>query len=137
MIIRKIVVGLVAAAAILAASGVMVIAAAYALFALARDQLGLGPAWAAAAVCAAAAVLIGLVALIASAQFNGPRRKAARGAASSSAGMLDQLFDLVRERPIVSAGALIAAAAVAVRNPAVLASVVQMLLNHKRPPKAR
>ena len=40
MIVRKIVLALVAASAILAATGVFVVAAAYTVFALCRDLLG-------------------------------------------------------------------------------------------------
>jgi hypothetical protein len=128
LIIRKIVLALVSAAAILAASGVMVVAAAYALFALASPALG--PAGAAGAVCAAAAVLIALVGLVAGLQARGVRKKFTR---PSGDGILDQLFELARERPIVSTGALLAAAALAVRNPVALAGVVKTLLGQKRP----
>ena len=137
MIIRKIILALVAAAAILAASGVMVVAAAYALFALAREYLG--PAGAAGVVCAAAAVLIGLVGLIAALQARRLGRKVQKhsGAGGGGEGVLDQLIGLARERPIVSTGALVAAAALALRNPVALAGVVRMLLSNKRPPKSR
>jgi hypothetical protein len=128
LIIRKIVLALIAAAAVLAASGVMVVAAAYALFALARPDLG--PAGAAGVVCAAAAVLIALVGLVAGLQARGVRRKLTR---PGGGGILDQLLELARERPIVSTGALVAAAALAVRNPVALASVVKTLLGQKRP----
>lgn len=128
MIIRKIVLALAAAAAILAASGVIVVAAAFALFALVRPDLG--PAGAAGVVCAAAAALIGLIGLVAGLQARGVRKKLTHPAGG---GILDQLIELARERPIVSTGALIAAAALAVRNPVTLASVVKTLLNHKRP----
>jgi len=128
LILRKIILAIVAAAAILASSAVFVVAAAYALFALVRDALG--PAGAAGVVCLAAAVLIGLVGLIAAMSLRGPKRKTAPGA---EGGLLDQLFELARERPIMSTGALIAAAVVGLRNPVVLASVVKMLLGQKRP----
>ena len=128
MILRKIILAIVAAAAILASSAVFVVAAAYALFALVRDPLG--PAGAAGVVCLAAAILIGLVGLIAAMSLRGGKKKTTPGA---DGGLLDQLFELARERPIVSTGALIAAAIVGLRNPAVLAGVVKMLLGQKRP----
>ena len=132
MILRKIVMALVAAAAILTASGVCVVAAAYALFALVRESLG--AAGAAAVVCLAAAVLIGLVGAGAAFQLRGKTKPPAAGPGS---GILDQLFELARERPIVSTGALVAAAALAIRNPVVLASVVKALLNKKPAAKAK
>ncbi len=134
MIVRKIVLALVAAAATLAASGVIVVAAAYALFALTRDALG--PAGAAGVVCLAAAVLIAVIGLIAGIQAS-MAGKAIKRARQSSPGLLDQLFELARDKPLVSGGALIAAAAMAVRNPAVLVGVVKALLNQKRPAKTK
>jgi hypothetical protein len=134
LIIRKIVLALVAAAATLAASGVIVVAAAYGLFALARPALG--PAGAAGAVCLAAALLIGLIGLIAGLQASRVARKMKR-ARESSPGVLDQLFELARDRPLVSGGALIAAATLAVRNPAVLVTIVKTLLSQKRSPKTK
>lgn len=134
MIIRKIVLALVAAAAILAASGVIVVAGAYALFALVRPALG--PAGAAAVVCLAGGVFIGLTGLIAALQAAGAA-KALKRARETSPGLLDQLIALARDRPLVSGGALIAAATLAVRNPAVLATIVKSLVSRKTPPKTK
>ena len=125
---------LVAAAAILTGSGVFVVAAAYGLFALVREQLG--SAGAAGVVCLAAAVLIGLVALVATLQLKGPKKSPA-SASTAGSGLLDQIFELARERPIVATGSLVAAAALAIRNPVVLASVVKMLLNKKPSSKTK
>lgn len=134
MIIRKIVLALVAAAAILAASGLMVVAAGFALFALARPALG--PAGAAGVVFLAAAVLIGLIGLIAGLQASAAAKRL-RKARESSPGLLDQLIELVRDRPLVSGGAVIAALTMAVRNPAVLGAIIKTMLSHKRPPRAK
>lgn len=134
MIIRKIVLALVAAAAIMAAAAVIVLAAAFALFALASPVFG--SAGAAGVVCLAAGLLIGLIGLIAALQAGAMRRKLTRPRANG-AGILDQLFELARERPIVSSSALIAAAALAIRNPLVLATIVKVLLNKKEAPRGR
>lgn len=131
MIIRKIVLALVAAAAILAASGVLVVAAAFALFALVRPVLG--AAGAAGVVCLAAGLLIGLIGLIAGLQASGVRRKLARSREGAPS-VLDQLIELARERPLVSGGAVIAAAALAIRNPMVLAGIVKAVLSRKPTP---
>lgn len=134
MIIRKIVLALVAAAAIMAAAGVIVLAGAFALFALASPVFG--SAGAAGAVCLAAGLLIGLIGLIAALQAGALRRQLTRPR-EGGAGILDQLFQLARERPLVSSSALIAAAALAVRNPLVLATIVKVMLNKKQAPKGR
>ncbi|HUO22032.1 MAG TPA: hypothetical protein VMU59_05900 [Caulobacteraceae bacterium] len=135
MIVRKIVFALVAASAILAASAVMVFAAAFALYAWVRVYLG--PAGAAAAVCAGAGLLIAVVALAAGLQASQMRRAYKRANGPDAPSLVDQVIGLARERPIVSAGAVVAAAALAVRNPAVLVGVVKTLLNQKRPSKPK
>jgi hypothetical protein len=62
-LIKRVVAFFVAVAAMCAAAGVLVVSAAYALFALVRDYVG--PAGAAAICFAAAAVLIGVLAVVA------------------------------------------------------------------------
>jgi hypothetical protein len=131
LIVRKIVFALVAASAILAASAVMVFAAAFALYAWARIYLG--PVGAAAAVFAGAGVLIAVLALWAGLQAAGMRRAYKRANRAGAPSLVEQVMDLARDRPIVSASALVAAAGLAVRNPAVLVGVVKTLLNRKRP----
>lgn len=134
MIIRKLVLALVAAAATLAASGVIVVAAAYALFALVRPALG--PAGAAAVVCLAAALLIGLIGVIAAMQASAAAKRLKK-ARENSPSLLDQLIEVARDRPLVSGGAVITALTLAVKNPLVLGAIVKSLLNRKPSPKAK
>jgi uncharacterized PurR-regulated membrane protein YhhQ (DUF165 family) len=126
-LIRKIVLAVVALAAIAAAAGIMVFAAAFAVFALAREQFG--PAGAAAVVFAAAALLILLIALALGLQAMAMRRKVAQAPNK----LLQQLCELVREQPIISLGALAGAAVLALRNPLVIASVMKAVMNRRRP----
>ncbi len=135
MIVRKIILALIAAAAILAASAVAVVAAAFAIYAFARSYLG--PAGAAAAVCGAAALLIALIALVVGLEAARMTKAYKRANAPGAPSLIDHLIALARERPIVSGGAVLAAAAMAVRNPAVLAGVFKMLLNQKRTSKPK
>ena len=128
-ILRRLFFGLIATAALAVSAGVLVVALAYALFALAQPHVG--SAGAAAVVALAGAVLMGLLGLGLALLAKGPKRKP--GAASQDP--LQVLMALMRERPIVSTSALIAAALVAIRNPAIIASVVKAILDQKSRPQ--
>ncbi len=120
--IRRIFALIVALAAMATAAGVIVVAAAYALFALVRDALG--PAGAAAVVCAAAGVLILLLALVAYSQFkHKPARRAAPGAKS---GLAERVAEAVRERPAAAAGVAAAAGLLAWRNPQIASLLLHL-----------
>jgi hypothetical protein len=127
ILLRKLLFGLIAGVALAVATGVLVVAAAYALFALVREPLG--AAGAAGVVCLAAAVLIGLVGLV----FALLAQPAKRPKAGEEPDLLQRLMGLARERPIVSTGALIGAITVALRNPALAAIVVKAFLDPKKP----
>ena len=130
-ILRKLLVGLIAAAMIAAAAGVLVVSAAFALYALVRDPLG--PAGAAAVVALAAAILAALTAVIFERWAQGPKG----GKIEAEPDLVQKLIALVKERPIVSAAGLIAAATVAIRNPAITAIVLKAFLDPKRPPNRK
>ena len=131
-ILRRLIFGVIAVTAMAAAAGVVVIAAAFALYALVRAPLG--AAGAAAVVVLAAAVLIALLGLIAALLARPPKRKPGRPADASP---LDRIIEMARERPIVSVGAILGAAVVAMRNPAVLALVVKAVLDSTSKTKAK
>jgi hypothetical protein len=135
-ILRKLIFGLIAVAAMASAAAVVVAAAAFALYALVRQPLG--AAGAAGVVALAAAVLLALLGLIMALLAKGPRRKP--GKIGAQASPLDRIIEMARERPIVSVGAILGAAVVAMRNPAVLALVVKAVLDSsnksKKPTKS-
>ena len=124
--IRKLVLGLIALAVMATAASVIVVAAAFAVFALAREQFG--PAGAAAVVCLAAAVLIALIATILGLQAMAVRRRIDR-----APNPMHQIGELLREQPILSLGALAAAATVVLRHPIVLAGILKMVMGRRRP----
>lgn len=106
------------AAAIVAMSvavGVVVVALAYTLFAIVRDLAG--PAWGAAAVAGAAAVLTLILA------FALTRRASPKPARGDEQNLTGRLVELARERPLVAAGAIAAALAVIIKNPRILTAV--------------
>lgn len=127
--IKKIVLGLCAAAAIAAAAGVLVVAAAVGLYAVLEPRFG--AAGSAGMVALAAAVLIALVGVVAWLQIR-PVRAAK---APPQGDMLARAMNLARERPIIAAAGVMAAAVIAMRNPALTAVVVKGFMDSKKPPK--
>jgi hypothetical protein len=112
-LIRRLITLLIAVAAMATAAGVVVVSASFALYALVRTYIG--PAGAAAVVCASAAVLILLIALVAFRRSRKPAPKAASLTGKSA--LADRLADVLRERPVAAAGAAAAAGLLAWRNP--------------------
>jgi hypothetical protein len=106
----------IAAAAIAAAVVVCVVAAAFALYAFARDYVG--PAWAAAVVAGVVALFAVVVAASASRKARPAPQK------PEEAGMAARLIDLARERPIVAAGAAVAGALLLSRNPKIVTTIL-------------
>jgi hypothetical protein len=132
-LIKKVVLAVSAVAAIAAAAGVVIVAAAYALFALVSPELG--AAGGSAVVALAAALLVGFIGLIAWMKLRPPRRFAsAKGPPAGD--FMARAVNLARERPIMAAGALVAASVIAMRNPALTALVVKSFLDSKKPPKS-
>ena len=105
-----------------AAASVVVVSAAFAVYALLRTYIG--PAGAAACVTLAAAVVLGVLALVMFSKAKGPKvtpRKPGTG------GMVDRLTDLVSDRPVVAAGAAVAAGLLAWRNPTLVSTLLRVL----------
>ena len=59
----------------------------------------------------------------------------ARGPRRKDESMVDRVVNALKERPVLSAAAAVAALVVAVRNPAVVASVLAALLGSSTPPR--
>jgi hypothetical protein len=122
---------LLAAATMLAVSaGVIVIALAYALFALVRPYVG--PAGGAAIVAGAAALLIGLIGLTFALMARRPRRKA-----SEPESVTDRIVDFVKSKPITAVGGAIAAGILAIRNPGYLGRAIRAFIEGREAPRGR
>jgi hypothetical protein len=130
--LRRLLLGLIAAAMLAASASVLVVALAFALYALARPALG--PAGAAAAVAGAAALLIGLLglAIALAARARRPKPKTA-----SMGGVVERIFELVRDKPIMAASAALGAGFMAVRNPTYLGSAIRAFLEGRPPPRQK
>lgn len=130
MIARRLVASLMIVTALLACGAAMVVAVAFALFALVRPALG--AAGAAAAVAGGAALMLALCALVAALALN-PRRRPRRPAAQSSEG-LGRVLELVSERPVVMIAGGLLAAVLAARDPDYVGAAVRAFLAG-RPPR--
>jgi Na+/melibiose symporter-like transporter len=121
-----------AIAAIAAAAVVVIVALAFALYAGVRDIVG--PAWAAAAVAGAAALIALILAFALTRKARPP--KPVKG---DDQNLTSRLIDLARERPLVAAGAVAAAAAVVIKNPRVLTAMITAFFANRaaQPPRRR
>jgi len=115
LIVKKVLLVVAAAAALSAAVGVFVVALAFALYAVARDYVN--PAGASAIVAGAAALLM-LIGFLAALAKSGVAKLRKR-----EASFADKAKDFVRERPLTAAIGALAAGVIAVRNPALLATI--------------
>lgn len=113
-----------AIAATAAAAVVVIIALSFALYAALREAVG--PAWAAASVAAAFA----LVAVVLS--FFLTRKARPAPVKGDQQNLTARLVELARERPLVAAGAMAAAVAVVIRNPRILTAVATAAFASRR-----
>ena len=106
-----------AVAAMVAAAIVVVVALSFALYAAIREIVG--PAWAAAAVAGAAAVVVLVLTFVLT-----RKARPLKPVKGDDQNLTSRLIDLARERPLVAAGAVAAAAAVVIKNPRVLTAMI-------------
>ena len=118
MILRRILVALAGITALSVSAGVIVVALAYALYALVKPEIG--PAGAAAVVAAAAAFLIGLIGLALTMMARPPRRRPGQPQS-----VVDRITEFVRDKPVTAIAAAIAAGLLAVRNPKYLGEMMR------------
>jgi hypothetical protein len=128
LIFRRLLMAFVAIAALSTAASVVVVALAFALFALVQPMLG---------DAGASAVVAGAFALIAA--IGGfaavPRGRRRRPGTGSPSGVAEDLMDLVRDKPVASAGVALAAAIMAMRNPRVIGEIARAFFQSRRPPR--
>jgi len=139
LIFEKTLMTLAAAAAIAAAAGVAVVAAAFALYALLQPMLG--AAGASAVVAAGAAITVALAGLVAAAKAKEQRREAHQAFASAGSGdmsgVMARVIELAKQRPLIAAGAALAAGVFALRNPILLATLVKAVFEASSGPPPR
>ena len=130
--LRKLLLGVIAVAALAAGASVLVVALAFALYALVQPRLG--PAGAAATVAAAAALLMGLLgmtlALMARARRPKPKPP-------SMGGVAERIFELVREKPLMAIAAALGTGFLVIRDPTYLGSTIRAFLEGRPPSRRR
>ena len=136
-LVSRVLSGAAAAGAACAAAGVTVVALSFALYAFAKDYVG--AAGASAIVAGVMAALLGVGFLIASSGSKGPKPKAHGHAKSPARGhdpqsLMERMLDTARERPLIAAAGAVAAGLLALRNPALVATVLG-LINQPKPPR--
>lgn len=112
MNLKRLMIAVAAVAAVAAASVVCVVAAAFGLYAAVRGSMT--PAGSAAVVAAAFAVIALLIALTLGRKAS--PRSAAHGSPADDS-LTARVMQLAREKPLMAAGVGVAAAAVLLRNP--------------------
>ncbi|HEY1425525.1 MAG TPA: hypothetical protein VGF50_02530 [Caulobacteraceae bacterium] len=133
MIFRRLLFLLAGAVALAVAAGVVVVALAYALYALVSPYVG--RAGAAAIVAAAAAVLIGLLGFLLTRQ--GKRRPSSARKPGEGETITDRIFDFVRAKPVTTVAGAVAAGILAVRNPGYLGSLLRAFVEGREHPRGR
>jgi hypothetical protein len=118
---RRILALAAALAAVASAVAVTIVAASFAVYALAREWLG--PAGGAAVVAGVFAVVAAVVALLAL-----RRARLPKPSRSPEATPVEKAMALARAQPLIAVGAAVAAGVVLMRNPALVTAVVSAFL---------
>jgi hypothetical protein len=127
VIFRRLLMGFVAITAIATSASVVVVALAFALYALVQPYIG--NAGASAVVAGVFALIVGIGGLAAA-----PRGRRRTAGPASPEGVAGDLMELVRDKPIASAGIALAAGIMAMRNPRVIGEIARAFFqNRKRP----
>jgi len=132
LIVERTLAAVATAAAVFAAVSVAVVSAFFALYALVEPMLG--PAGGGAVVATVAALLATVIAMIAARGMERDKQgtQAEQGAGHSDiAGIL---MGVVKDRPLLSAGAAIAVGVYALRNPSLVSAVVRGFIDSRSKP---
>ncbi len=123
--IAKLVSFVIALAAMAAAACVLVVSAAFAFYALLRTDIG--PAGASACVTLFAAIVLGVLALFLFNKAKGPHLAVKGKASAGQGGLVERVTELVSDRPVVAAGAAVAAGLLAWRNPTLVSTILRVV----------
>jgi hypothetical protein len=126
MIFRRIVLALCTASAFMAGTATSVVAAAFALYAIAEPRLG--RAGSAAMVAGAMMVMMMIAGLVAALAGRARRR---RPLPSDAASVLDRTLAFIRGKPVLTASAAIGVGLMAARNPKYLGEAIRAFLDGK------
>lgn len=122
--IRRLFLGLAAAAAFAAAAAVLVFALAFALYALAEPYAG--RAGAAAILAGVTALLMAVTALL----IGRAARPRKRDLPASAGSVVDRAFRFLKDNPAVAISAAVGAGFMAIRNPGYLGSAIRAFVEN-------
>jgi hypothetical protein len=128
VIVRRILFFLAGATALAVSAGVIVVALAYALFALVKPYVG--AAGGGAVVAGAAALLIGVIGLALTMAARPRKRKP-----TEPQSVTQRITDFIKDKPVVAIVGAVAAGLMAVRNPRYLGSVIRSFVEGRETPK--
>ncbi|HUZ11238.1 MAG TPA: hypothetical protein VMU93_00105 [Caulobacteraceae bacterium] len=129
MNLRRLLFVLGAISALAVSAGVCVVAAAFALFAVLSPEVG--TAGAAALVCLAGALLIGVIGL---ALMGLGRGRARRRKGAEPQRLVERAVEFLREQPVLAIAGALAAGLLAVRNPKYLGAAIRAFVEGRNPP---
>ena len=124
---------LAAGAAIAAAAAVSVVSAAFALYALVQPWTG--PAGAGAIVAAVAALVVAFAGMMAKNKAESRRYRGEGRGAEPDASIVSKIVEIAKERPMLAAGAALAAGVYAIRHPTLIAAVIGAVMENRSSPK--
>lgn len=135
MILQRVMSGAAAAGAGAAAAAVIVVSVAFAIYAFAKDYVGAAGASAITAAVFALALGIGMAVMRsrAGAGRKSPTQKRLKHPESAPRTLLERALDTAKERPFVAAAGAVAAGLLALRNPALVATVIGLINQPPRP----
>lgn len=135
MILQRVMSGAVAAGAGAAAAGVIVVSVAFAIYAGVKPYVG--PAAAAAITALVFGVVLGIGVAVMGGRAKGGRKthaaKRLKHPETAPRTMLERALDTAKERPFVAAAGAVAAGLLALRNPALVATVIGLINQPPRP----
>jgi hypothetical protein len=133
VIFEKTLMTLAAAAAIAAPAAVGVFSAAFALHAVLQPMIG--AAGAAAVVAAVAALIVAIAGLLAARKAEGRHAHRPTQGAPQDFDFTSRIVDIVKDRPLLSIGAALAAGVFALKNPTLTAAVAKAFMETRQPPR--
>jgi hypothetical protein len=133
VIFEKTLMTLAAAGAIAAAAPLGVLSAAFALHAVLQPMIG--AAGAAAVVAAVAALIVAIAGLLAARKAEGRHAHRPTQGAPQDFDFTSRIVDIVKDRPLLSIGAALAAGVFALKNPTLTAAVAKAFMETRQPPR--
>jgi len=130
LIVGRTLAAVTALIALATATTIAVVAAAFALYFVLEPLVG--RAGASALLAGAFALVVAICVLIAASNSGGRNGQNSHQSPQHDFSLIERVVDMVKDKPILSIGAAIAAGLIAIRNPALVATIVAAFMQPKR-----